>query len=204
MAKAKPDNSVKRVQNRHVYSRMAFLHQAAQHLASKRFLPESVTAATPRGEEVAVSLHRSGEQQKQPEDFTLSNTKEGISRIDASNQFTPLIPTDGFGLSRRLASHILSVSRKASVRASREIKRSVCKRCSSVLIPGQTAENRVENRSRRGHKHCADVMLVTCSACGFEKRYPFGAQRQPRKKDRVACGKIIAKDATRDPDQGDG
>jgi ribonuclease P protein subunit RPR2 len=205
MAKAKAENSVKRVQNRHVYSRMAFLHQASQHLASKQFLPEHPAEVTLGGDVAKfLTFNRNGDKQPQPVDVMPPNTGGNVSITHGTNQSTSLHPTDGFGLSRRLASHILSVSRKVSVRTSREMKRSICRRCASILIPGQTADNRVENKSRRGHKSCADVMLVTCSACGFEKRYPFGAQRQPRKKDRVACIKNAAKDVTRDPDHGDG
>lgn len=178
MAKAKAENGVKRVQNRHCLSRMAFLHQAAQHLAFKQSKSKS--------EE---------DKQVQFEGTRPSN--------DGTDQSTTLHAADGFGLSRRLASHILTVSRKVSIRASREMKHSICKRCSSILIPGQTAHHIVENKSRRHLKSCADVMVVTCSACGFEKRYPFGAQRQPRKKDRVVTSKNVVDD-TRDPNHVNG
>lgn len=195
MAKAKAENGVKRVQNRHCYSRIAFLHQAAQHLASKQFLldpnPQLVNTAQNKDKPLYAVASVS------------TQAEEKSASTDGIKQATMLQAVDGFGLSRRLASHILTVSRKVSVRASREMRRSICKRCSSVLIPGQTADHKVENKSRGGLKSCADVMVVTCSACGFEKRYPFGAQRQPGKKDRVAKDKTAVKDTTCDRDLGD-
>jgi ribonuclease P protein subunit RPR2 len=209
MAKAKAENSARRVQNRHVYARMAFLHQAAQHLASKQLLSSPPLEATP-GDVAAIvtenfrPVDQNRGEQMQIIDAAPLRAEENLVTTEASNSSTSLYAMDGFGTSRRLASHILSVSRKVSVRASREVKRSICKRCASVLIPGQTTSNRVENQSRGGHKPCADVMVVTCSACGFEKRYPFGAQRQPRKKDRVAVSKNAAEDDTRDPVHGNG
>ncbi|TLD23467.1 Rpr2-domain-containing protein [Venturia nashicola] len=181
MAKAKADNGVKRVQNRHCYSRIAFLHQAAQHLASKQFSPEPNT-----------QLANPVQTEERPTGAVTDAPKKtkGMSNLDGEiKQTATLQPADGFGLSRRLASHLLTVSRKGSVGVSREMKRSICKRCQSILIPGQTADHKVQNKSRAGRKPCADVMVVTCSACGLAKRYPFGAQRQPRKKDRVAKGK---------------
>lgn len=189
MAKAKADNGVKRVQNRHCYSRIAFLHQAAQHIASKQVLPG---LNTHQNEDKPVDAVKHGSTQAEDKSFL----------TDGSNKTTALQPADGFGFSRRLASHILTVSRKVSVRASRDLKRSICKRCSSILIPGQTAHHKVENKSRGGLKSWADVMVVTCSACGFEKRYLFGAQRQPRKKDRVAKSKTAVEDKAYDLGEG--
>jgi ribonuclease P protein subunit RPR2 len=197
MAKAKAQGGVKRVQNRHCYSRIAFLHQAAQHLASKQLLSEP-EVISPGTEVVDIpSVTQNTDKQTQ----TVASASPTV--VGKSSDQTPSVhATDGFGLSRRFASHILAVSRKASIKASREMKRSICKRCCSILIPGQTADYQVENKSRGGHKSCADIMLVTCSACGFEKRYPFGAQGQPRKKDRVAASKSVGKMVTRDPDHG--
>ncbi|RDI82633.1 hypothetical protein Vi05172_g7420 [Venturia inaequalis] len=196
MAKAKADNGVKRVQNRHCYSRIAFLHQAAQHLASKQF------SLVPNSQ--LVNTAQNGDEKGHAVASESTQTQDKSNSTDGIHQTATLQPADGFGLSRRLASHLLTVSRKVNVRASREIKRSICKRCSSILIAGQTADHRVENKSRGGLKPCADVMVVTCSACGFEKRYPFGAQRQPRKIDRVAKSKTAIKDTSCDGDLGQG
>lgn len=196
MAKAKAENGVKRVQNRHCYSRIAFLHQAAQHLASKQISLEPNTQLVNSAQSDDTKGHAAASESTQIQDKT--------TLTDGTHQAATLQPADGFGLSRRLASHLLTVSRKVSVRASREMKRSICKRCSSILIPGQTAHHKVENKSRGGVKPCADVLVVTCSACGFEKRYPFGAQRQPRKKDRVAKGKTAVKDTACDREVGEG
>ncbi|KAF2135685.1 uncharacterized protein K452DRAFT_293037 [Aplosporella prunicola CBS 121167] len=88
-----------------------------------------------------------------------------------------------------LVSHLQLVSMKAQVRLSHQVKHSICKRCSAILIAGSTSSSRVENLSRGGKKPWADVLVVECNACGAQKRFPVGAKRQPKKKDRVKVEK---------------
>ncbi|KAF2116627.1 RNAse P Rpr2/Rpp21/SNM1 subunit domain-containing protein [Lophiotrema nucula] len=84
-----------------------------------------------------------------------------------------------------LTSHLRAVSRKAQTRLSTKLKRSICKTCDSVLIPGRTANFFTENRSKGGKKPWADVLVIQCNACHSKKRFPVGAERQQRKKNRV-------------------
>ncbi|KAF3905117.1 hypothetical protein ABW21_db0202749 [Orbilia brochopaga] len=76
------------------------------------------------------------------------------------------------GLSRYYTSHLLSVSRKSVQRLSPDVKRSICKRCSSVLIPGVSCTNRIENNSKNERKPWADVLVVQCNFCKACKRFP--------------------------------
>lgn len=62
------------------------------------------------------------------------------------------------------------------------IKRTICKRCDSLLIPGVSATHEVENKSKNGNKPWADVLIVGCKACGALKRYPVGAGLLKEKK----------------------
>ncbi|KAF2141072.1 uncharacterized protein K452DRAFT_194381, partial [Aplosporella prunicola CBS 121167] len=86
--------------------------------------------------------------------------------------------------SYHLISHLQLVSLKAQVRLSHQVKHSICKRCSAILVAGSTSSSSVENPSRGGKKPWADVLVVECSVCGARKRFPVGATRQLKKKDR--------------------
>ncbi|KAK7179252.1 Rpr2-domain-containing protein [Paraphaeosphaeria sporulosa] len=87
-------------------------------------------------------------------------------------------------LALQLASDLQNVSRKGQVRLSSELKRTICKTCNTVLIPGRTATQTIENESKGGKKSWADVLVVMCTLCGSKKRFPIGAQRQEKKSER--------------------
>lgn len=91
----------------------------------------------------------------------------------------------GAALAMRLGSHLKAVSTKAQIRLSADIKRTVCKSCSAVLVPGRTATHTVENASKERKKPWADVLAVACHHCGTTKRFPTGARRQRRKGQRT-------------------
>jgi len=90
------------------------------------------------------------------------------------------------GLALQLGSDLQTVSRKGQVRLSAGLKRSVCKTCNAVLIPGCTAVHTLENESRGGKKPWADVLVSKCTICGSKGRFPVGAKRQKRKAERDA------------------
>ncbi|KAL6705535.1 hypothetical protein ACN47E_006652 [Coniothyrium glycines] len=81
-------------------------------------------------------------------------------------------------LSLHLGSDLQQVSRKGQLRLSIALKRSLCKSCNTVLIPGKTSTQTIENQSKDCKKPWADVLLVTCNFCGSTKRFPVGAARQ--------------------------
>jgi ribonuclease P protein subunit RPR2 len=91
-------------------------------------------------------------------------------------------------LALQLGAHLWSVSRKAQTRLSSDLKRSICKSCNAILVPGETATHSLENKSKGGKKAWADVFEVTCHVCGTKKRFPVGATRQLRKAQRLAKG----------------
>lgn len=98
-------------------------------------------------------------------------------------------------LALQLGADLHTVSRKAQLRLSVDLKRSMCKRCNSVLIPGRTATQAIENQSKGGKKPWADVLVVSCTRCGSQKRLPVGAKRQPKKRDRaLAPATVTAND----------
>lgn len=90
-------------------------------------------------------------------------------------------------LALQLGADIHTVSRKAQLRLSIDLKRSMCKSCNAIMVPGHTATQMIENESRGGKKPWADVLVISCKRCGNERRLPVGAKRQSKKRDRLAA-----------------
>lgn len=105
------------------------------------------------------------------------------------------------GLALQLGSDLQTVSRKGQIRLSVDLKRSICKGCNTILVPGRTATHRIENASKGGRKPHADVLVVECVLCGGKKRFPVGAKHQRKKTHRELEASEGAK--TRDADDTD-
>ncbi|KAI4734183.1 hypothetical protein E4T50_15277 [Aureobasidium sp. EXF-12298] len=144
-------NQTRSVPNKHLHARIAYLHQAATHLALQ---PPPVTHTDP-------------------------------SRLQQH------------GLPLLLAAQLQAVSQKAQIRLSHDMKRSICKVCSTPLMPDTTSETRIENKSRAKKKSCADVLVIHCRNCYAEKRFPVGAQRQKKKADRRGASAAAAPTSTK-------
>jgi len=84
--------------------------------------------------------------------------------------------------SRRLLGHLRGVSLKSQIRLSPKLKHTICKRCDSLMTPGDSSTERIKNDSRNGEKPWADVLEIQCKACGTVKRFPVGLQRQKDEK----------------------
>lgn len=93
-------------------------------------------------------------------------------------------------LALQLGADLHTVSRKAQLRLSVDLKRSMCKSCYAVLVPGHTAIQTIENQSKGGKKPWADVLVITCNRCGSKRRTPVGAKRQSKKRNRIAAPAI--------------
>lgn len=112
------------------------------------------------------------------------NTEEAESKVAVPLETTQLQQPSPLAL--QLGSDLHTVSRKAQLRLSIELKRSMCKSCNTILIPGHTATHTVENDSKGGRKPWADVLVVSCKRCDSKRRIPVGAKRQRKRKDRGA------------------
>jgi ribonuclease P protein subunit RPR2 len=113
-----------------------------------------------------------------------SGTYSGTDELNAqvlSRQFPNHSP-----LALQLGSDLQQVSRKAQLRLSVDLKRTMCKRCNTILVPGRTATQVIENASKGSKKPWADVLVLECKLCGGKKRFPIGATKQPKKKERKA------------------
>lgn len=112
------------------------------------------------------------------------NAKEAESSGSAPSEAEQPSP---LALALQLGSDLHTVSRKAQLRLSIDLKRSMCKSCNTILVPGQTAAQTIENESKGGSKPWADVVVVSCKVCGSKRRIPVGARRQKKKRDRIAA-----------------
>jgi len=79
-------------------------------------------------------------------------------------------------LSTNLTHLMVRIGRKSVTRGSPEVKRSICKGCHTVLVPGDTAK--VDVRSRRGGKKAE----IRCEHCGTVKAFPMNKIKNKKDK----------------------
>ncbi|KAI1163494.1 Rpr2-domain-containing protein [Nemania serpens] len=167
MAKTK---TTKSVPNRHLYSRLSYLHQAAAFLGS-----QVGKTRDPKSDPSAPSSIR--------EEGALSDA-----------------PKYGFPdqlrlkLARDLLTDLRATSLKSQIRLSPAIKNTICKFCDTLLIEGETSTSVVENKSKGGKKPWADVLVIKCNTCGGVKRFPVHAPRQKRRPQRAEVLANMPKD----------
>ncbi|KAL4917741.1 RNAse P Rpr2/Rpp21/SNM1 subunit domain-containing protein [Aspergillus aurantiobrunneus] len=87
-------------------------------------------------------------------------------------------------LARAYVSQMRGVSLKSQLRLAIEQKRSFCKRCDTLLIPGTNCMQETRNPSRGARKPWAEVRIVHCNICGTEKRFPQADKRSCKLPDR--------------------
>lgn len=135
--------------NKQAHSRVSYLYQAANYLATV-----SQQAREPKkGDQDAEEHGRLGE--------IVEDTQ----------------PTRGLNLPSYYASHLAAISRRSNLKVSSSIKRTICKSCKTLLVPGHSCSILMENLSKNGKKPWADVLVTTCKICGFKKRMPVGQTR---------------------------
>lgn len=159
MSKVKPQKS-KGIPSKHLHARTTFLYQAATYLTLQTTSNKIMSSTILDSE-----MDRNSVQ----------------TRSEHASGHSPL--------ALQLGSDLQQVTRKAQLRLSVDLKRSLCKRCNTVLIPGRTATQSVENLSKGGKKPWADVLVLACMTCDGRKRFPVGAKRQDKKKERRATMK---------------
>lgn len=152
------------VPNRHLYTRISFLYQAATYLATAgKQETEPASESTSASAEVTCMEHNG-------DDDGQDTVQCGKTAIAAQKN-----------MSRKMLTDLRAVTLKSQIRISPDIKRTICKHCDTLLIDGQTCSSVVENRSKGGKKPWADVFVIKCHTCGREKRFPVSAHRQKRR-----------------------
>ncbi|EKV10032.1 RNAse P, Rpr2/Rpp21 subunit [Penicillium digitatum] len=169
MAKAKGKKEVKNSKNSqsHIRARLDYLHQAAAYFQGKSTLAQGQNAKVQSNEHTSVASHvdlgdigHTVDTQRQVWSMTQKKTQEPLRNI-----------------SRVCVSHLRAVAMKTQMRLPVTLKRSVCKRCDTILMPGVTCSHETRNASRGGKKPWADVLVVRCLSCGTEKRFPRTEKR---------------------------
>ncbi|KAI0775818.1 RNAse P Rpr2/Rpp21/SNM1 subunit domain-containing protein [Trametes elegans] len=133
-----PTATLNNVANRDIVQRISFLYQASTYLIS-----------------VSQSLPN-----------PLENVKERHSRKRAKKDRLRH-PRNTADLSRSYVGAMRSVGQKTMVRMDPSLKRTLCKGCDAVLIPGFTATVRVKPLRSHGGE-----VVYTCHACDTFKRIP--------------------------------
>ena len=74
------------------------------------------------------------------------------------------------GQPRYLLSHLRGVSRKAQTRIEPEIKRTICKHCDTLLIPGQTSPSNDPICLTNAQRLETDISALQCRSCAQTQR----------------------------------
>ncbi|KAJ5965056.1 uncharacterized protein N7479_004932 [Penicillium vulpinum] len=169
MAKAKGKKEVKNSKNSqsHIRARLDYLHQAATYFQGKSTLAKSQNAQVHNNEHNSVASDVSPGKNGHTVD-----TNQQICSVNQQKTQKPLR-----NLSRVCVSHLRAVAMKTQIRLPVTLKRSVCKRCDTILAPGVTCLHEIRNESHGGKKPWADVLVVRCLSCGTEKRFPQTEKR---------------------------
>lgn len=79
-------------------------------------------------------------------------------------------------LSRNFARNVDGIAKKTVLKLSPSIKRTLCKKCNTLLIPGINMKIYTENKSKEQLDKC-EVLVNSCMTCGKKKRFPVGKDR---------------------------
>lgn len=149
----------------HIRARISYLHKASAYILSS-----SSPATHPQDNKESSD----GGNPSQQEVGNRSNDSPKYSSV--ANQSKPQTAR----LPRQYLSQMRGVSLKSQLRLPQDIKRSACKRCDILLVPGSNCTEEIENLSRGKKKPWADVRVVHCTYCGTTKRFPQTSKRSSR------------------------
>ncbi|CAI7649866.1 unnamed protein product [Penicillium glandicola] len=153
MAKAKGKKEAKNSKNSqsHIRARLDYLHQAAAYFQGKATLAKDQNAQVYNNDHTSVSDH-----------------------VDSASHTVDSKQEVCFMKQKKTQEPLRNLSR---IRLPVTLKRSVCKRCDTILTPGVTCSHEIRNTSRGGKKPWANVLVVQCLSCGTEKRFPQTEKR---------------------------
>jgi len=175
----------------HLRDRIEYLHRAAVYLQSASTRTSGLDAASTRTNE--GNQERGGVEGEALQLPNVKPTETAVPTAPPTNQAKDPSTTGDLeerrnqtkktrpsGLSRLYISQMRGVSLKSQHRLPRLIKRSFCKRCDTLLAPGLTCTEEIQNESRERKKPWADILVIRCTACGTEKRFPQTQKRSKR------------------------
>lgn len=102
--------------------------------------------------------------------------KDHYARVSYLYQLGQHFSSSGYGvLSQNFVRTADGVSKKAVLKLTPALKRTMCKKCHTLLVPGLSVTMYIENKSRDRRPKC-DVLVHSCNACGTKKRFPVGRE----------------------------
>ena len=191
MAKVKGKKGVAGGVNSHIRARLNYLHAAATYLQTGEIPSRRSTGPDPFGGAQA--------EDKESEPAPARIVPQVVNRDETIKEesTTAETPTSlNPNLSRVLISHMRGVSLKSQLRLPVEVKRSFCKRCETLFVPGVNCVQEIRNDSRGRSKPWADVLVVRCTTCGTEKRFPQTEKRSKKLAERRKVQEPTEKPAT--------
>ncbi|GFF84970.1 hypothetical protein IFM47457_06655 [Aspergillus lentulus] len=172
MAKVKDKKGSSGGVSSHLRARLAYLHNAASLL-------QSVAVSSKKPDDQRAD---NGNQERTNSTRIVPHVVEpGIAAQRQSFATGPSNSTDRLSqLARVYVSHLRGVSLKSQLRLPVEVKRSFCKRCDTLLIPNVNCTHEIRNESRGRRKPWADVLVIRCTTCETEKRFPQTEKRSKK------------------------
>ncbi|GAA5977993.1 hypothetical protein JCM11641_004352 [Rhodosporidiobolus odoratus] len=160
------------VVNRDALQRLNYLYQASVLISSA--LPAAAQARTPgqRRTKSTRKFVKDVHQQAREEDTPMSDAEKHVKEGQPAGAKKPprqrrrakdsLLP-----VSRHLAKEMVEVAKKATVRMDPAVKRTKCKGCGGVLVPGMTSRVRIKPSGPHGR-----LVVHTCTSCRSQRRLP--------------------------------
>lgn len=103
--------------------------------------------------------------------------KDHYARVSYLYQASNLLLTEGKPiLSSGYSRSVDLVAKKTVMKLSPGIKRTLCKKCHNLLVPGITQTTELQNDSKSNTRK-SDVLVHTCMVCNTSKRFPVGKNR---------------------------
>ncbi|CAG7927463.1 unnamed protein product [Penicillium olsonii] len=172
----------------HIRARIDYLHQAAVYLQAKSSAQQSQNQS-----QAFDAPHQQPSQGQRP-NTAVKNEPEDQQRMLLLPNSQKKHEESLDNISRTCVSHLRDVAMKTQIRLPVTLKRSLCKRCATLLTPGVTCSHEIRNESRGGKKPWADVLIVRCLPCGAEKRFPQTEKRSKKLNQRRKEGTTLPLD----------
>ncbi|KAI0311770.1 RNAse P Rpr2/Rpp21/SNM1 subunit domain-containing protein [Amylostereum chailletii] len=165
------------IQNRDVLQRLNFLYQASVYLQS--ISPSTVGDSLPTGPSNSVSASHPAVKKKKHSKFLHIQKEEKLPR-----RRTRIVSTND--VARGYVRTMKQVAQKATVKMDPTVKRTLCKGCDAVLVPGLSASVRVQRTctypfvpipshtsliSSASRSH-GQLVTTTCHNCHSARRIP--------------------------------
>ena len=168
MAKSKAKKDSQRGAQSHLRSRLDYLHKAALYLNTAFMSSSSETTNQNEDKPAAMESDRRE---------SLVTTGGDVSELESVGALKAKRRATITSIPRQYVSHMRGVSLKSQLRLPIEVKRSFCKRCDLLLVPGMNCTYETRNASKGRSKPWAAVLVYRCNACKTEKRFPQTQKR---------------------------